>query len=246
MGLFLPYDDPELRSAFGTILTIENFSDYTNEIVELLYRGELSRANLRELLFEHRLSNIRDIKEEMLDVLLVYINLVLNDNVITENEIRNVKLLKRIFKIKEGDFYKYRYDEVSDVLGRQLARLYSDKRIDDAEALFKVGLQELFDLSYDQFLEFANVSDYEAIQKGAELTDLDTVLNDSPIASGDKELDNRLISQAVKDLVWNRDNGRCARCSSAENLDFGHVIPLSKGGSNTMRNVQVLCATCNE
>ena len=59
------------------------------------------------------------------------------------------------------------------------------------------------------------------------------------------EKSNRKISQAVKDKVWNRDRGKCVECGSNENLEFDHIIPHSKGGANTYRNIQLLCESCN-
>jgi hypothetical protein len=53
------------------------------------------------------------------------------------------------------------------------------------------------------------------------------------------------IPDDVKTAVWRRDEGRCARCGSAESLEFDHVIPLAMGGSNTARNLQLLCEPCN-
>ena len=53
------------------------------------------------------------------------------------------------------------------------------------------------------------------------------------------------ISQEVKDKVWNRDGGKCVKCGSNENLEFDHIIPFSKGGGNTYRNIQLLCEPCN-
>lgn len=245
MSTFLS-KDAELQTAFGTILTIENFSSYINEIVELIHMNELDRSNLDKILKEHRIKQADDIKEEILDMLLVYINLVLNDAVITENEAGNVKMMKRFFKIKEGDFYKLRYDEVADVLHRQFfERMYSDNQIDKDEALHKVGLQELFDLSYDQFLEFANKEDKAALQRGANLTELDTAFKLPEFTKIKADIAGRLISQEVKDLVWNRDGGKCAQCGSNEKLEFDHIIPFSKGGSNTYRNIQLLCERCN-
>ncbi len=56
---------------------------------------------------------------------------------------------------------------------------------------------------------------------------------------------SRRISQNVKDKVWNRDGGKCVNCGSNENLEFDHIIPFSKGGANTYRNIQLLCEGCN-
>ena len=54
-----------------------------------------------------------------------------------------------------------------------------------------------------------------------------------------------LIPQEVMDKVWNRDVGKCVNCGSQENLEFDHIIPFSKGGATTYRNMQLLCKKCN-
>jgi len=53
------------------------------------------------------------------------------------------------------------------------------------------------------------------------------------------------ISESVRLFVWQRDQGKCVKCSSNEKLEFDHVIPVSKGGANTERNIQLLCENCN-
>lgn len=56
---------------------------------------------------------------------------------------------------------------------------------------------------------------------------------------------DRYISPEVRREVWRRDQGRCVQCGSQLNLEFDHSIPVSKGGSNTSRNIQLLCENCN-
>ncbi|GAB2024463.1 hypothetical protein OfM1_05340 [Lactovum odontotermitis] len=53
------------------------------------------------------------------------------------------------------------------------------------------------------------------------------------------------ISDEVRQLVWERDKGRCVRCGSKENLMFDYIIPLTMGGASTAENMQVLCVTCS-
>ncbi|MBD2188565.1 HNH endonuclease [Pseudanabaena sp. FACHB-723] len=53
------------------------------------------------------------------------------------------------------------------------------------------------------------------------------------------------IPEAVRIEVWRRDSGQCVKCSSRENLEYDHIIPVSKGGSNTTRNIELLCEACN-
>lgn len=59
------------------------------------------------------------------------------------------------------------------------------------------------------------------------------------------EGDTRHIPQHVKQAVWQRDQGRCVQCSSADYLEFDHIIPFSKGGASSLNNVQLLCRKCN-
>ena len=53
------------------------------------------------------------------------------------------------------------------------------------------------------------------------------------------------IQERVRNEVWRRDGGRCVDCGSRERLEFDHIIPVSKGGANTARNIELRCETCN-
>ncbi len=60
-----------------------------------------------------------------------------------------------------------------------------------------------------------------------------------------RKLIDRSISDDVRLKVWRRDEGKCVKCGSLEKLEYDHIIPVSKGGSNTERNVRLLCEKCN-
>ena len=53
------------------------------------------------------------------------------------------------------------------------------------------------------------------------------------------------ISEAVRHEVWRRDQGKYVDCDSRENLELDHIIPWSEGGSNTVRNLELRCESCN-
>ncbi|MCZ6702970.1 MAG: HNH endonuclease signature motif containing protein [Ignavibacteria bacterium] len=243
-------DDLILKEAFAVILSIKNMDRPFLEMAELVYTKGINttKQDTLEVMAQNNIENYNDFKKYSLELVLRYIRIALRDNHLTQTEKRNVQFLKNILNVKEGDFYStsdYIYDELSEIIRTQLSLIYlDDDKIDKQEALHKVDLQELFDLSYDQFLDFANVEDQRALDRGADIRDLDTVYFDALKSSSDV-VAGREISQVVKDKVWNRDDGKCSQCGSKENLEFDHIIPFSKGGANTYRNIQLLCQSCN-
>ena len=54
------------------------------------------------------------------------------------------------------------------------------------------------------------------------------------------------IPEHIKAAVFHRDNGTCRQCGyKGEYIEYDHVIPRSKGGQNTVENIQLLCRKCN-
>ncbi|TET38899.1 MAG: hypothetical protein E3J72_01885 [Planctomycetota bacterium] len=133
--------------------------------------------------------------------------------------------------------------------------LVTNKRVlfDSAERGFDFKLQNILDVSTirkDVFISlkrilgngFYRVSDqarFVAIILGACLK------ANWHRGSGFSSERSRHIPQHVKTEVWSRGNGACVYCGANDYLHFDHIIPFSKGGSNTAENIQILCAKCN-
>ena len=66
-----------------------------------------------------------------------------------------------------------------------------------------------------------------------------------------KNLSSRKISDKLRYQVLKRDNFKCCACGASPakdpsvELHIDHIIPYSKGGENTIDNLQTLCAKCN-
>jgi hypothetical protein len=55
----------------------------------------------------------------------------------------------------------------------------------------------------------------------------------------------RHISRDIRQRIWQKYGGRCAECDADTYLEFDHIVPVAKGGSNSEENVQLLCRKCN-
>ena len=90
-----------------------------------------------------------------------------------------------------------------------------------------------------------------SIQQWRSLADSYLAHEDSEIlrlAGGDSAGEQRnreAISSAIRRAVWLRDQGRCVKCGARERLEYDHIIPVSQGGANTERNIELLCERCN-
>ena len=54
------------------------------------------------------------------------------------------------------------------------------------------------------------------------------------------------VSAHRRKLVMERDEYQCVFCWAEDDLTLDHIIPISRGGTNALDNLQVLCRRCNQ
>ena len=65
---------------------------------------------------------------------------------------------------------------------------------------------------------------------------------------GNTENRRKQFSAELKQEIYKEQRNKCMYCgrkSEIDLMDIDHKNPISKGGSNTKRNLQLLCRTCN-
>lgn len=67
----------------------------------------------------------------------------------------------------------------------------------------------------------------------------------SRFSSPNKPTVRRKLPSHVRRLVWDRDGGSCTICGGHERLQYGHLIAVARGGSDTPANVFLECQPCN-
>lgn len=139
------------------LITRKEYPDVIKTALQLIMDGQMSSLALDKVLAEKGIRRITDIKEKTLDVLLDYADIILEDDVLTPDELRNLKMLKLFFRIEEGDFQKNnKFARVESIIVRQLEKLYADNIIDEQEALHQSDLQGVFGLGFDEYTNIVN------------------------------------------------------------------------------------------
>ncbi len=185
-----------LQLSFEKILCNENFDNCTNEVAEIIAVSGYNQRELGEIFKEYR-KNFESHKSASLELILAYIRLIIQDLEISDEELLNVCLLKRFLRIKEGDFIENKSDKIAEILHHQFYLLYKNNRMEEILQEYRFRLQDLFDLSYDEFLEFERESIEGALRNGADIFEFDTYypvneFNSAEISNQKKSLRSRL------------------------------------------------------
>lgn len=144
-----------IQATAQELIMRKEYPEIIQDALQLIVNGQMSSFALDKVLAEKGIRRITDIKEKTLDVLLDYADIILEDDILTSDELRDLKMLKLFFRIEEGDFQKNnKFSRVESIIIRQLEKLYADNILDEQEALHQSELQGVFGLGYD---EYANI-----------------------------------------------------------------------------------------
>ena len=171
-----------MKKIFNQIVSESLFTSPSIDICRLISKNGLKskRNEILSILNEADIKYIKDYNENFLSIIITYIEISLIDNAISQDEYNNIKFLKLLFSINEGDFLKYKSisEKVALIIKQQMSLIYEDdNKIDFEESIHKVKLQEIFGLGYDDFLLLSKDAVLKAIQRGGKLSELDTFIN---------------------------------------------------------------------
>ena len=155
---------------------------------------------------------------------------------LTEKE-ELLEVLEFISGKSKGSFPNYRFEVISFFRHMFLEGLSNFKiqdTVKEMKSFFEIETKKT--LRDNEVKKYTNVLKILSSYPNWDLKDLKNTTSKTPRIS---------IPQNIKDKVWNRDGGKCVQCGSNENIEFDHIIPFSKGGSSTYRNLQILCEKCN-
>lgn len=155
-------------------------------------------------------------------------DLVQLENLFEKDEERNERL--RHFK-------KYILPHQEILISSKVEERKKQEKIEEESKLKENLRREIIENENDRI-------EKERIKKlSIEITD--ELIDQGLLSNTNNILKREKIPQEVLDNVWNRDGGKCVNCGSQEKIEFDHIIPFSRGGSNTYRNIQILCEKCN-
>ncbi len=170
-------NEKALQRAFSDIAK-NNVKSYVGDIIDLILGSQMNKESLQLVLVKYGFSGTHELKNELLDLLISYANVILSDEIIADDEQHNFKLLKLYFGIEEGDFHTYKSAEIHKIITTELDKVYDDQYVTKTETIHNQFLQELFGLSYDQFDKMKETFVLKAMNQGAQIKNLDTANKD--------------------------------------------------------------------
>jgi len=161
-----------LTVTFDKINSEITLPEYLREICNVIAKEEVSSKKIDAILINYDI-NHSIAKADFLHLIFAYIKIALEDGVLTDNEKEDIKFLKNVFKIQPGDFFFHNKLDVEHTIALELSKIYEDNFITEEEAELKIGIQEIFDLSFDQMNDYSKSKAIVSLKEGADVKNLD-------------------------------------------------------------------------
>lgn len=146
-----------IQDSARELIARQNYPEVIKAALQLIIDGQMNSIALDKVLETKGIRRITDIKEKTLDVLLDYADIILEDDILTQEELTNLRMLKLFFRIEEGDFQKNnKFARVENIIIHQLEKLYADNILEYQEELHQSELQGVFGLGHDEYMKIVN------------------------------------------------------------------------------------------
>ena len=166
-----------IQNSIAQLIDNKEYPAFLNAILEVIVANGIDPVAMFKFKEEKGIEDIARFKEFTINVVLDYAELCLEDDILAPYEVSCIRDLQLLFRIDGEDYAALRkMERVHDLLIGQLEKLYEDNRIDASEVLVKGELQSLFGLGYADFNAIAKQCAKEALQRGANIKDLDIFL----------------------------------------------------------------------
>lgn len=150
---------------------------YGTIVTELLQAaaesGQFDPLKRNEILQKHTFAWKFCYVNDALNAILDYVDIILEDDILTEEEWTSVRWMRVYLNVNEKDFLKRKKEErIRHIVTEQLRKLYADNLIDRDEAIMQSEMQGLFGLSSQKYSQYVEEIKQEAIKNGADEKDL--------------------------------------------------------------------------
>lgn len=147
----------KIQETASELIARNEYPEVIKDALQLVVDGQMNSISLDKVLSGRGIRRITDIKEKTLDVVLDYADMILEDDILSPEELQDMKMLKLFFRIEERDFEKNKkFKRVEAIIIKQLEKLYADNILDEQEALHQSDLQGVFGLGYDEYATIVN------------------------------------------------------------------------------------------
>jgi len=106
---------------------------------------------------------------------------------------------------------------------------------------------------FESALKYQNFWNISLIHSNSDIEDIRYHIEHSAHLMSDKVVRERRRAEAcrytarkdIRKLIFERDGKICKPCGATKKLTLDHIIPVARGGEDTLGNMQVLCRSCN-